>query len=267
MKSQAEFNWIFIIIAGAIILAFFTGFAFKYKALQEEKISIQLLTSLDNTLTSLKSSPFKTLDKINLPNEISITCNDIIVNEKKFKTNNLLFSQGKLSKEMLVYYRPFKLPFKIADFYLITDSNKRYNLIYDSSTQNYVVSLINDLPDDLQAKFSYSTTEKTNMINIRITNLNDDKLRVNNQELYKNDDLVLAAIFSDEFSCMNEKIKLELNNVIQVYKDKSLTVNKDTCNYVPFLTYLDKLKNDYSYSSSIEGINDNLAAINCPVLY
>src|SRR3989344_3360325 len=179
MKSQAEFNWIFIIIAGAIILAFFTGFAFKYKALQEEKISVQLLTRLDNTLSSLKSSPFRTLDKINLPNEINITCNDIIVNGEKFRTNNLLFSQGTLSKEMIIYY---------------------------SSTQNYVVSLINDLPDDLQTKFSYSTTEKTNQINVRVTNLNNNKLRVNNQEIYKNDDLVLAAIFSNEFNCMNEKI-------------------------------------------------------------
>ena len=267
MKSQAEFNWIFIIIAGAIILAFFTGFAFKYKALQEEKISVQLLTRLDNTLSSLKSSPFRTLDKINLPNEINITCNDIIVNGEKFRTNNLLFSQGTLSKEMIIYYRPFKLPFKIADFYLITDSSKKYNLVYDSSTQNYVVSLINDLPDDLQTKFSYSTTEKTNQINVRVTNLNNNKLRVNNQEIYKNDDLVLAAIFSNEFNCMNEKVQLELNKVVQVYEDKALTINQDTCNYTPFLTYLDRLKDDYSYSSSIEDLNDNLAATNCPVLY
>ena len=95
MKSQSELNWIFIIVAGAIILIFLTGFAFKYKSLQEEKTSIELVNTLDNTLTSLKSSPFNTCDEISLPFEVQVTCNDIKINDQRFTTNNLLFSKSK----------------------------------------------------------------------------------------------------------------------------------------------------------------------------
>ena len=113
MKAQAELNWAFILISGAIILVFFTAFAFKYKSLQEEKLAIELLNNLDNTLTRLKSTPYTTYDEINLPVEVEITCDKIKINDQNFKTNNLLFSQAKLKNKMLIYYKQFKAPFKI----------------------------------------------------------------------------------------------------------------------------------------------------------
>ena len=100
MKSQSELNWVFILIIGAIILAFFTAFAFKYKSLQDEKTSIEILNTMDNSLTSLKTSPYATFDSINLPLDVQVTCNNLIINEKTYATKNLLFSQKKLSKKM-----------------------------------------------------------------------------------------------------------------------------------------------------------------------
>jgi|SRR3989344_1941791 len=280
MKSQSELNWVFILIIGAIILAFFTAFAFKYKSLQDEKTSIEILNTLDNSLTSLKTSPYATFDSINLPLDVQVTCNNLIINEETYATKNLLFSQKKLSKKMFIYYKPFKAPFKIADFYFITDLNAKYHLVYDSTTQQYVISLINSLPQELQSKFSYSSNRKTqaftknieiknlnNYRNIDNLNLNNNYLKVDDFSLYKNDELVYAAIFSDNFECMNEKIKLEIDKAVSVYKNKALTLRHENCNYASLMSYLDNLKNDLTYSSSINSINTELSSNNCPILY
>lgn len=270
MRSQSELNWVFILVAGAIILVFFTGFAFKYKDLQEQKTAIEILTTLDNTLTSFKSSPYKTFDEINLPIKLEITCNEIKVNNENFKTNNLLFSQARLKNKMFIYYVPFKAPFKISDFYLISDLNRKFHLVHDSSTQSYIIELINNLPQELQRKFTYSTLQKNeaNVKNVQIKSLNNNKISIDNQEIYLNDDLVYAAIFSDNFNCMQEKINKEINNAVNVYKNKALTLNKPNCNYNAFLTYLDKIKeNDFTYVNSIETLNEDLTNDNCPTLY
>ncbi len=280
MKSQSELNWVFILIAGAIILAFFTAFAFKYKSLQDEKTSIEILSTLDNSLTSLKTSPYATFDTINLPIDVQVKCNNIVINEKSYATRNLLFSPEKLNKKMLIYYKSFKEPFKIADFYFLTDLNSKYHLVYDSSTQSYVISLINNLPQELQSKFSYSTNRKTQAFtkNVEIKNLNNylrtdninsnnNYLKVDNFNLHKNDELVYAAIFSDDFECMNEKIKLEINKAVSIYKNKAMTLKHENCNYNSLIGYLDNLKDDLSYSNSISAINTELSSNNCPTLY
>ena len=88
MKSQSQFNWIFIIIAGAIILAFFVNFALKYKSLQEEKISVELLINLDNALFNLQASPFNTFDVVNVPKDLEITCNNFKIGNRNSVIGN-----------------------------------------------------------------------------------------------------------------------------------------------------------------------------------
>ena len=63
-KGEVYFNWIFILVVGAVFLAFFTGFAIKYKDLQEKKTEIIFLNNLDVALTNLQSSSFTTSTNI-----------------------------------------------------------------------------------------------------------------------------------------------------------------------------------------------------------
>ncbi len=275
MKSQSELNWVFILITGTVILIFFVSFAFKYKSLQEEKLSLEILNNLDNTLTSLKSSPYNTFDKINLPIEIQVTCNEIKLNNNNFKTNNLLFSKETLKNKMLIYYKPFKAPFKISDFYLITDVNTRYNLVYDESTKEYVKELIDDLPQDLKQKFTLSFKtpllrhlENNNFKNVEVKELKDNKIKINNFQIPLNKDLAYAAIFSDNFECNFNKIKQEINKAVNVYQDKVNVVRQENCNYYSFISYLDQLRNlDFNAVINIETLNQDLAKKSCPTLY
>ena len=93
MKSQIEFNWIFIIIAGAIILTFFVTFAFKYKSVQEEKLSVDLLINLDKALYNLQASPYATFDIIDIPKDLQITCDDLKIGDRSYSNNNLILTE------------------------------------------------------------------------------------------------------------------------------------------------------------------------------
>jgi len=263
MKSQSELNWIFIIIAGAIILAFFTGFALKYKDLQEEKLSIESLTSLDNTFTSFKTSPFKTLDSINLPLELEIGCNELKINDKTYSVNNLLFSPNKLKNKIFIYYIPFKAPFKISDLYLITDN--RITTI-NTNDQGYLINLINRLPQELQGKFSISTQGTKNIqINTQI-----NTFTLNNKQYPLHESLVYGAMFSDNFDCVYDKVKQEINNAVNIYRDKALLLRKENCNYnvlIPYFLSNPEQQLNMQNINAIETINQELAARSCPVLY
>ena len=256
MKSQSELNWVFILVAGAIILAFFTGFAFKYKSLQEEKTSIELLINLDNTLTNLKTSPYATFTEIKLPKEIEIECNEIKLNNKNIKVNNLLFSQKKLKNNILIYYKPFKLGFKVSDFYFIVSNKININ----TNNPDYLKKLIEELPEKIKQKITLNQGQGK-MIKIDIANK-----KFNSYPL--NEDLIYAFIFSDNFECVYPKIKKELEDAVSVYETKAMIMNKAGCNYSPFLSYLEKIKQfNLDYVKSVDEINLVLSGNDCPTLY
>ena len=50
-QIQVTFNWIYITIAGAVILLFFFGIVVKQKAASEEKLSIEVVRILESILT------------------------------------------------------------------------------------------------------------------------------------------------------------------------------------------------------------------------
>ncbi|MEK6835863.1 MAG: hypothetical protein AABX55_02465 [Nanoarchaeota archaeon] len=278
MKSQVEFNWIFVLVAGAILLTFFVWFAVKYKDIQEEKLNIEILTNLDNSLTNLQASSFTLIDEIKLPVELQITCNDLIVNDKNYKNNNFIFSPSKLKNKMLIWYEPFKMPFKIADFYYIISSDKKFFLIYNNQDQeDYIDILIEDLPEKFKSNVIKSNTIG-NGKNIYFYNANVDATKIlvnqnkiniitNNNYEDVNNDLVYAAIFSDNFDCVYTKLNQETNNIIKIYSDKAILLQSPNCNYIALRNELNNFKLTNSKARTIETLNKALSLQNCPALY
>ena len=262
MKAQSELNWVFILVAGAIIIVFFTGFAFKYKSLQEEKLSIELLTKLDNSLTSLQSSPYNTITEINLLKDIEIKCNEIKIDNEEFKTKKLIFSQNKLKNKMLIYYKPFKVPFKIADFYFIIDGTKNNIYPKDQGSRIYLENLKENLPEKFKENFNIVNAKGKEI------QINQDSFTINNKQYPLHEDLVYASILSNDFECLYEKIKEKTNKAVIVYQNKANMLNQGNCNYGSFTPYLNKLKTlNFNAISSIESLNQNLVGRNCPALY
>ena len=50
-QIETQFNWLFILVAGAVILIFFAGIVIKQKSSSEQKIAENVMTDLQSIFT------------------------------------------------------------------------------------------------------------------------------------------------------------------------------------------------------------------------
>ncbi len=205
------FKYIFVAIAGLIILLFFVNFAFQH-ASTEEKISSTILARLiDQNLDAFAISENSNKEiNLNLDTELIIMCNSIAAKKgSQVKNQKTIFSprilKGKIIK---AYTKSWENPFKITNFYYLTNKYHNYILIYDQQTKNYVEEVKEKLPE---------------RFNINILSINE-----------------LNKIEQDE----NTKLIFFNNKPKKLPKVTSIQVIKDT-NKIKFL---DEKKESYFYS-------------------
>jgi hypothetical protein len=249
-------------VIGAVFLTFFVGFAIKYKDLQERKTEIIMLDNLDTALTNLQSSSFTTATNIELPLDIGVNCDvngfNIFINEKN-NVNYLLASRNKLKNKMYIWYQPYKIPFKVTNFYYLTDDfNVRINV-----NQNFFEEIKKDMPDIFKNKIINDPTG----INIH-GDINEGT--VNNIK-YLGREMLYAGIFSDNYECFYKNFKKELDKTILIYQNKAVVLSRSGCNYNLILSKLNMLKDfdnvNYDIIDDIDRLNRNLISNNCPSLF
>jgi len=169
-KAQGEqFNWIFVIVSGAIILGFFTMFTFQYITLQEKRQHVESLRFFGNVLgiaeklniggsgSSVNSYDTQGLRfGYNVPLEYYCDETDarIIIGGKNkdfIPSYNLKDEVVFINEKMIVNgldlgLMPWKFPFQITNFIYLSDPKKQYYAVYDQSSKEYV--------DNLEEKYS-----------------------------------------------------------------------------------------------------------------
>jgi len=261
MKSQIQFNWIFVVVVGAIILLFFAGFAMKYQGLQERKQEIIFLNTFDKSLTNLQSSGFRTSTSLNLPLDIKVGCDNIYINEEH-GTSNLFFSPTSLKDRIYIWYYPLEYPFKVTNFYFIVDDS---GVNIDTSS-SVIMELIEDLPENFKDKVnlgSGKSIEVNGDINNGIVVIDEVPFS------YYSKALLYGAIFSDNYDCLFNKVNSRFDNTIDSYLNKISLIQRSGCNYGQIYTQLEALKisKDYLLVTNIENLNQNLASAGCPVVF
>lgn len=248
-----QFNFIFILVAGAIILIFFVGFAIKYKGLQEDRNEIEVLKGIDNSLYALQSSSLLTTKEINIPIKTKFDCENIIISDKILKTNKFIFSPTELNKQTFIWYQPFELPFRVTDFYYIFPKNQKFYLIYDSNTKSFVDYILEKIPSTL--KLNFEAIQPNQILNkkgkfIYFTNQGDlqiypdqdfnygtIKFKDKTSEYYGLP-MLFGAIIAEDFdtyNCLKDNIIKETQNSYNLYKKKIQILKQDSslshCNY------------------------------------
>ena len=262
MKGQIYFNWIFVIVIGAIMLTFFVGFAIKYKDMQEKKTEVIMLNNLDTAFTNLKSSSFTTSTNINLPLDIGVNCDtnrgyNIFINEKNW-IDHLLASKSKLKNNMQVWYQPYEIPFKVTNFYyLIDDSTVKINSIFYDE-------IIEEIPESFRDK----VVSDPNGISIIFLNNNINEGTIDG-ESYLGKEMLYAGIFSDDYVCFSNNVKNKIEKSILVYQNKAKILSRSGCNYGLILSQLNNLQSNLNYQTveRITQLNRDLASRNCPALF
>lgn len=137
-KAQLEigFNWIYIMIAGVVILLFFTGIIVRQKASSEQQLSVDVVRIMGSIFTAAGVSE-KTKNSIDISGLADYTltfyCEDGVGDyglKDGYQVQNAIepvFAPVEIQGTRLnLWSLPYKFPFKVTDFLFITSENTKY---------------------------------------------------------------------------------------------------------------------------------------------
>ncbi len=139
---EIQFNWIFILIAGAIIIAFFFSVVQKQRALSEDRLSLTLSAQMDAVFAGAIESKGTTQASLVTPRPgiafscIACTCKYYVGKAAADFGDKLLFAPALIKgQNSIASAIEWKFPFRIANFLVLTSPAIKYFIIYDSTSQ------------------------------------------------------------------------------------------------------------------------------------
>lgn len=177
---EMEFHWIFILIAGAVILGFFFMMAQKQKTIAQEKLATNLLTELTSAFVAALQSK-GTAQLLNLPTSgIELTCGltDIcdckylILGKDKSMGDNILFGPQKLNDaKATLWTLDWKAPFRATNLLYMTTQQIKYVIVSSNEPviKQFETKILRDLPTTLKMQV---------VTNIQEINLDAEHIRV-----------------------------------------------------------------------------------------
>jgi hypothetical protein len=139
---EMQFHWIFILIAGAVILAFFFSLVAKQKSLSEEKLSITLSSNMEAVFSGAIESK-GTAQPLPVPKGgMEFSCSESCVCDFRIGSkvtsfrDKIIFAPSLIEgQDALAWSNEWKLPFRVTNFLYITNPNVKYYVIYVPGTQ------------------------------------------------------------------------------------------------------------------------------------
>ncbi len=129
---EVQFNWIFILIAGALIVAFFVILVQRQGTISDEKRDIDIKSKLSTILVGAKQST-GTYFIITIPKtEITYSCNGYSVGGTAPFQLGESFSPSKIksqSNTIMLWALDWNLPYKISNFQYIVSPDVKYVLV------------------------------------------------------------------------------------------------------------------------------------------
>ncbi len=196
-----QLNWIFILIAGGLILAFFFSVATKQKDLSEEKLSLSLVRSVDLVLEMAEASE-GTSQVIPLPKKgVSLSCTNTCDcffqtgNARSSFGNNVIFSENILdSPQAVIWSLPWKTPFRVANFLYVSNPETRKILVFEED---------NTLAKDIENKLDKLIPDNIIFEKKQFGNIVDDGSRLTRIFLIGDVDIPKAGNFDSKLIKIN----------------------------------------------------------------
>lgn len=182
---SAQFNWIFILIIGAIILTFFITIVSKQKTQAEEQISLNVVmafkTILQSSIVKERVTQMILLPKYDMEFYCDIdTCTDQGCNSGyRVKGSSIDISSDFMAifspeyihgKKMITYSFDWNLPYRVENILILTTDNYRYVLINDSDQRKSALFLTvkpDNLTMDVVKESALSSIRDENHYNVR----------------------------------------------------------------------------------------------------
>lgn len=193
---EMEFHWVFVLIAGALILIFFFTMAQKQKTISQDRLTLTLSTQLENVFISAMQNE-GTAQTIPLPTKGIIfyapsqqpcgqtlcDCNYYIFDRPTKFADKIMFVPNELNApEAIVWTFAWKTPFRATNFFYMTTKKTKYLFVVnteDSASKQLKNKILRDLPEEIEKEIiedtsKLSKTETYNFENTRIIFINKE---------------------------------------------------------------------------------------------
>ena len=151
---EIQFNWIFVLVAGAAIMLFFTAVIVKQKSLSEASSQSIVLKSIEAIVTSAGVST-DTTSIIGIPDsDIEAGCGRIALGKASRQYQSLiLFSPNKITGDKLVMQTlAFSIPYRATNLLYMTSPKVRYIIITGNKNdyKNLAKDINKTLPSSIE---------------------------------------------------------------------------------------------------------------------
>ncbi len=220
---EVQFNWLFVLIAGAAILLFFTVVVIKQKSVSETSTKATVLKSIEAIITGASVS-IDTINTIDIPSSnIEVSCGRISLGIISKQYQNLVLFAPSLIKgdKLITQTLAFNAPYRATNLLYVTSPQLRYIII---GSNNLAKEINKTLPSELRKEFYLAMPEIKNTNNYRIKFVFFDNIPDFPKSLEKMPDSDVAAI---KVSGNSEKGTIEFWQ-----KEKSSWLAKGTSSYI-----------------------------------
>ncbi len=190
---EMQFNWIFVLVAGAAILLFFTAVVVKQKSVSETSTKATVLKSIEAIITGSSVST-DTTNIIDIPNSnIEVGCGRVSVGavSKQFQSL-ILYAPGLIKGDKIITQTlAFNAPYRATNLLFITSPQLRYIIIGNS---NLAKEINKSLPSELKKEFYMAKPEVKNSNNYKVRFVLFDDMIDFPKELAKMPDSDVTAV-------------------------------------------------------------------------
>lgn len=166
---EIQFFWIFVMLAGGLILLFFFSLSHRYKTVSEEKLAFSISDLLDTIITEVIQSPDTVPNPIPIPKYgVGFSCSDVCACDMKIgrvsypiTSDKLVFAPGLLKDlDLILWSKPFKMPFRVGNFLYITNKKVLYVFVKDDSVASaFFEDLRKSVEDKVESVFVSNANE------------------------------------------------------------------------------------------------------------
>ena len=179
-QIEVTFNWVYVLIAGAVILLFFVGIIARQKVISEGNLAADVVRIMESIITGAQVSE-KTKSSIPLgglsEQTFYFSCEEGVseygvVGLPARVQNSLdpIFASKKLQGSRLILWSlPYFLPFKITDFLMVTSDFNHYYFLGEGQ--------------GLSQEFIEGAVDSSNSGNSGNSGNSDNKLSINTQKI------------------------------------------------------------------------------------
>src|SRR3989344_4429852 len=136
---EVQFNWIFILIAGALILVFFATVIYKQKEISDMRLSAEILSNMQTMTVGAESTSNLYSNIRSKGSEIRFSCEDcncFYTLENLISSTDISYNSRAMfvpslidGDKIIIFSLDWNMPYKVTNFLYLTSDKIRYVMV------------------------------------------------------------------------------------------------------------------------------------------